>query len=182
MASWRILAAAVSVVAMGGPALAQGYIQQGGPSGGYVQPGQPGNPAYPHGGGTQQYPAHPRQATYPHYPQQRPSYPQPMPSDQAQGYPQQQPSRSASNGPSEAEMQMRIEMLKRSMGSAGIFTPFANELRRPSPPANEPGGSECEYYTSNAACNAHMNHDDWAAQDIENGRADGSTEDWYGGR
>lgn len=76
------------------------------------------------------------------------------------------------------EAQAVTRLMKQSMGFGGIFGGALNNSIGPST-WGKGGGNPCEYYPDPAACNAHKNGDDWAAERLQNNRSTGSERDWY---
>jgi TPR repeat protein len=114
--------------------------------------------------------------------QQRPSYPQQgYPQQARQGYPQQAypPQAGAMQMQrSQAEASAIAALRAQSMGFGGIFGGVLNNSIGPGSSGSS-GSSSCGSYSNAAACNAHKNGDDWAADRIQNNRASGSERDWY---
>lgn len=82
-------------------------------------------------------------------------------------------------GMSEDELRLRIELLKRSMGFGGIFGPALHDwLNAPPAPAND-APDECAHYNEHAARQACANGDLWGADRIEQGRASEAERAWY---
>jgi hypothetical protein len=99
-----------------------------------------------------------------------------VPAAQAQA-PQQEPAMS------EAEMRMRIELLRRSMGFGGLFGPglqdWLNSPSAPSPGPSPSGRDNCARYNEHAARQACGSGDLWGADRIEDGRASPEERAWY---
>lgn len=126
----------------------------------------------------QQRPPHPQQSyAQQGYPQQ--GYPQQgFPQQGRQGYPQQgYPSQAGAMQRSQAEANAIAALRAQSMGFGGIFGGMLNSSVGPGSWGSS--GSSCGSYSNAAACNAHKNGDDWAADRIQNNRASGSERDWY---
>ncbi len=84
---------------------------------------------------------------------------------------QQEPS----SGMSEAELQLRLELMQRSMGFGGIFGPALQDwLNAPSAPDHGCGG-----YTDYAARQACGAGDRWAADRLQQDRSTSEERDWY---
>jgi hypothetical protein len=84
-----------------------------------------------------------------------------------------------SQGMSEEELRLRIELLQRSMGFGGIFGPALQDwLNSPSAPAGD-GPDECGHYAEYAARQACGVGDLWGADRIEQGRATPEERAWY---
>jgi hypothetical protein len=87
-------------------------------------------------------------------------------------------------GMSEEELRLRIELLKRSMGFGGIFGPALQDwLNAPSAPTTESSDSsapdDCAHYNEYAARQACASGDLWGADRIEEGRASQEERAWY---
>jgi hypothetical protein len=88
-------------------------------------------------------------------------------------------------GMSEQEMRLRIELLRRSMGFGGIFGPaLQGWLNAPSAPSADPSDDssapdDCAHYNEYAARQACGVGDLWGADRIEEGRASQEERDWY---
>lgn len=90
----------------------------------------------------------------------------------AEGQRRQQPTQQPPM--SDAEAQLRILLLQRSMGFGGIFGPALKDW------ANTPSRDEgCGRYTDPAACNAHRVGDDWAADRLQRHESTPAERDWY---
>jgi hypothetical protein len=97
----------------------------------------------------------------------------------ASAYPPSSPSVSSPGGqPSDAELQMRAALLQRSMGFGGIFGPSLKNWMN-TPEGNSPGHGQCSDYSDFAACQAHKNGDDWAANRLRNNESSDSERAWY---
>lgn len=84
------------------------------------------------------------------------------------------PGQQGGSGMSDQEAQMRMMLMQRSMGFGGIFGPALNQW------ANTPRQSDpCDAYSDYAACQAHKNGDDWAAERLQNNQSSGAERDWY---
>jgi|SRR5579859_4340559 len=96
------------------------------------------------------------------------------------------PSQVQRRQPSAADMrqaQAVMGLMKQSMGFGGIFGGMINDSVGPKTwgggGGGGGGGNPCEYYNEYAACQAHKNGDDWAADRIERHEASGAEKDWY---
>jgi hypothetical protein len=143
---------------------------------------------FPQGGPVYPQTAYP-QSPYPQtaYPQsalpQAPLNPYQSPASAYQSpasvYPPSSPSSSSPGGqPSDAELQMRAALLQRSMGFGGIFGPSLKNWMN-TPEGNSPGHGQCSDYSDFAACQAHKNGDDWAADRLRNNESSDSERAWY---
>jgi hypothetical protein len=75
---------------------------------------------------------------------------------------------------SDAEAQLRILLLQRSLGFGGIFGPALQDWRNsPSPDRG------CGAYTDPAACNAYRAGDLWAADRLQRRESTPAERDWY---
>jgi hypothetical protein len=107
-----------------------------------------------------------------------PAFAQGWPGMPLQGYPSD-PSQGGAqatspNGPSEAELRMRLALMQHSMGFGGIFAPFIKSMTQPSS-----HDSRCDNYSDYAACQAAKNGDLWAADRLQNNQSNGAERDWY---
>jgi hypothetical protein len=73
---------------------------------------------------------------------------------------------------------MRAALLQRSMGFGGIFGPSLKNWMN-TPEGNSPGHGQCSDYSDFAACQAHKNGDDWAANRLRNNESSDSERAWY---
>jgi hypothetical protein len=70
-------------------------------------------------------------------------------------------------------------MRAQTMGNfGGIFSGTLNNTVGPGSWGSS-GNGGCGSYTDPAACNAHKNGDDWAADRLQNNQSSGSERDWY---
>jgi hypothetical protein len=155
-----------------------GCVTANDPSGGTVAfPGL--NVALPRGGSINIPSGQQPQAPYNAYqqPYQRP-YQQPYQQPYAQPYAQQTLPQHQNSQPTEGEQQMRAALLQRSMGFGGIFGPTLKNWMN-TPEGNSPGHGQCSDYSDYAACQAHKNGDDWAADRLRNNQSSGAERDWY---
>jgi hypothetical protein len=69
--------------------------------------------------------------------------------------------------------------MKQSQGFGGVFGGMISDSVGPKTWNSGSSSNPCEYYSEYAACQAHKNGDDWAADRIEQHEADGAEKDWY---
>jgi hypothetical protein len=121
--------------------------------------------------------------------QQQQATRQPAQTYAAASTPAKKPAQAQRRQPSAADIrqaQAVMGLMRQSMGFGGIFGGAINNSVGPKTwggggggGGGDSGGNPCEYYNEYAACQAHKNGDDWAADRIERHEASGSEKDWY---